>query len=149
MEYQLAQINVARMIGTDIGDPVMKEFVDNLDRVNRMAENSPGFVWRLKDESNNASSFNPFDDVQVIINISVWKDIASLEHFTYRTFHTDFLKRRKEWFKKYGSAHFALWWIPFGEFPTIEESITRLEHLQAHGPSSRVFDFRTRFPMPT
>jgi len=94
MKYQLAQINVARMIGVNIDDPIMKEFVDNLNRVNELAENSPGFIWRLKDDSNNASNFNPFIDEQVIINISVWKDIESLENFTYKTFHTDFLKKK-------------------------------------------------------
>lgn len=50
--YQLAQINVARMIGVNIVDPIMQEFMDNLDGVNQLAENSAGFIWRLKDESN-------------------------------------------------------------------------------------------------
>ena len=46
-EYQIAEINVARMKGININDPIMKEFVDNLDKVNALAESSPGFVWRL------------------------------------------------------------------------------------------------------
>ena len=66
-KYQLAEINVARMKGVNIDDPIMKEFVDNLDRVNTLAENSKGFVWRLKDDNNNATSLNPYDDEQVII----------------------------------------------------------------------------------
>ena len=88
--YQLAEINVAEMIGVNIDDPIMKEFVDNLDAVNQLAEESEGFVWRLKDESNNAASFNPYNDEKIIINISVWETIETLEHFTYKTFHTDF-----------------------------------------------------------
>jgi len=148
VKYQLAQINVARMIGVNIEDPIMKEFVDNLDRVNALAENSPGFIWRLKDESNNASSFNPFDDEQVIINISVWEDITSLENFTYRTFHTDFLKRRKEWFYKYGKVHFALWWIEKGKYPSIQDAIERLEHLQSNGATEKAFNFRDKFARP-
>ena len=148
MKYQLAQINVARMIGVNIEDPIMKEFVDNLDTVNELAENSSGFIWRLKDESNNASNFNPFNDEQVIINISVWKDIGSLESFTYKTFHTDFLKRRKEWFYKYGKAHFALWWIEEGKYPSIEDAIKRLEFLQSNGATERAFDFRDKFTKP-
>lgn len=146
--YQLAQINVARMKGVSIEDPIMQEFVANLDRVNQLAENSEGFIWRLKDESNNASGFNPFDDEQVIINISVWSTIETLENFTYKTFHTDFLIRRKEWFKKYGKAHFALWWIKQGDLPTIEQAIERLDYLQLHGPSERAFNFKERFPEP-
>lgn len=136
------------MIGLNIKDPIMKEFVENLDRVNELAENSTGFVWRLKDESNNASNFNPFNDEQVIINISVWEDIESLENFTFKTFHTDFLKRRKEWFYKYGKAHFALWWIEEGNYPSIEDSIARLEFLQSNGPTERAFNFRDRFAKP-
>ena len=146
--HQLAQINVARMIGVNIDDPIMKEFVDNLDSVNELAESSAGFVWRLKDESNNASSFNPYNDEQIIINISVWEDVDSLEQFTYKTFHTDFLKRRKEWFMKYGQAHFALWWIKENQFPTIDEAVKRLEHYQKNGPSEHAFNFKQRYNQP-
>jgi len=32
--YHLAEINIAKMKGVDINDPIMKEFVDNLDLVN-------------------------------------------------------------------------------------------------------------------
>lgn len=146
--YQLAEINVARMIGVNIDDPIMKEFVDNLDKVNNLAENSDGFVWRLKDENNDATSFNPYNDEQVLINISVWEDVESLEKFTYKTFHTDFLKRRKEWFKKYGKVHYALWWIEEGKYPTITEAVEKLEYLELNGPTEAVFSFRTHFPKP-
>lgn len=146
MEFHVAQINIARMVGVNIDDPVMKEFVDNLDRVNELAENSDGFVWRLKDDSNNASDFNPYNDEQVIINVSVWESIESLEQFTYRTFHTDFLKRRKEWFQKFGKAYFALWWIEKGNVPTVEEAVNRLSHLQENGPTRQAFTFNQRFP---
>jgi len=147
--YQLAEINVAKMIGVNIDDPIMKEFVDNLDRVNQLAEESKGFIWRMKDEENNATSFNPFNDEQVIINLSVWQDIDSLQHFTYKTFHTDFLKRKKEWFAKYGKIHFALWWIKAGNYPTIEEAIERLDYLQLNEPSEKAFNFKVQFPKPS
>lgn len=146
--YQLAQINVARMIGVNINDPIMKEFVDNLDQVNQLAEDSDGFVWRLKDDSNNAASFNPYNDEQVIINISVWDNVETLQHYVYKTFHSDFVKRRKEWFKKYGQAHYALWWIKEGEFPTIEEAVKKLDYLQQHGATEQVFSFAKPFPKP-
>lgn len=103
----------------------------------------------MKDESNNAASFNPYDDDQVIINISVWEAIASLEHFTYETFHSDFLRRRKEWFQKYGNVHYALWWIKAGAYPSIESSIKKLEYLQAHGETENVFSFKKKFSKPT
>lgn len=143
--YQLAQINIAKMIGININDPIMKEFVDNLEKVNQLAENSDGFIWRLKDETNNATNINSYNDEQIIINISVWKDIESLENFTYRTFHTDFLKRRKEWFSKYGEAYYALWWIKKNEFPTIDEARKRLDYLQKNKESDYAFSFKKRF----
>lgn len=136
------------MKGVNIDDPIMKEFVDNLDRVNALAEQSEGFIWRLKDENNNATSLNPFNDEQIIINISVWKDIESLEQFTFKTFHTDFVKRRKEWFQTFGKAYFAMWWIEEGAFPSVEKAVQKLEYLQEHGPGQEVFNFRTKFPKP-
>lgn len=91
--YQIAEINIAKMKGVDINDPIMKEFVDNLDLVNEIAEKSEGFVWRLKEENNNSTSLNPYDDERIIINVSVWENIETLENFMYRTFHSDFLQK--------------------------------------------------------
>ncbi len=137
------------MKGVVINDPIMKEFVENLDAVNQIAEKSEGFVWRLKDENNNATSLNPYNDETIIINVSVWKSIETLENFMYRTFHSDFLKRRKEWFLTYGSAHTAMWWIPEGHIPTMQEAVDKLSFLQTNGPSPNSFDFRHKFPAPS
>jgi hypothetical protein len=147
-EYELAQINVARMKGLNINDPIMKEFVDNLNVVNSLAEQSAGFVWRLIDENENATSLNPYNDEQVIVNISVWASIEDLEHFVYKTFHTDFIKRRKEWFYKYGQAHTAMWWIDKGDYPTIIEATKKLTELESNGPNSAVFNFKKKYPKP-
>jgi Domain of unknown function (DUF3291) len=146
---QLAEINIARMKGVNINDPIMQEFVDNLERVNALAESSEGFVWRLKDEAgDDATSFNPYGDEKVIINISVWESIETLETFVYKTFHTDFLKRRREWFQTYGKAYTAMWWINDGEFPSLDEAVAKLDFLQKNGASQTVFDFRTKFDKP-
>jgi hypothetical protein len=137
------------MKGVDINDPIMKEFVENLDAVNQIAEKSEGFVWRLKNENNNATSLNPYNDETIIINVSVWKSIETLEKFMYRTFHSDFLKRRKKWFLNYGSAHTAMWWIPEGHIPTMQEAVDKLSFLQTNGPSPNSFDFRHKFHAPS
>jgi Domain of unknown function (DUF3291) len=147
-QFQIAQINIGRIKGVRIDDPIMKEFVDNLETVNKLAESSNGFVWRLKDENNNATSINPYNDEQIIINVSVWATIQDLEHFVYKTFHTDFLRRRKEWFQSFGKAYTAMWWVPEGQFPTIEEATEKLDYLQKNGPSAVVFDFKNKFPHP-
>ena len=90
--YHLAEINIAKMKGITINDPIMKEFVDNKGLVNKLAEYSEGFVWRLKDDSSNATNLNPYDDEQIIVNVSVWENIETLEHYMYKTFHSEFLK---------------------------------------------------------
>jgi Domain of unknown function (DUF3291) len=147
-KFQIAEINIARMRGVDINDPIMKEFVANLDKVNTDAEKSEGFVWRLKDESNNATNFNPYNDEQILINVSVWQTIETLENFMYHTFHSDFLRRRKEWFQTYGIAHTALWWVPSGQYPTMQEAVDKLAYLQQNGPSQTVFDLKNKFAVP-
>lgn len=148
MAYQLAQINVGRILGINIDDPIMQEFVDNLDRVNRLAESSEGFVWRLQDDTNNATSFNPYDDAQIIINISVWADVESLKKFVYQTAHVDFLKRKKEWFTKFDQAHTAMWWIKAGDYPSVTQAVERLRYLQTNGNSTRAFNFQSPQPKP-
>jgi len=147
-KYQLAEINIARIKGVNIEDPIMKEFVDNLGAINMLAESSAGFVWRLKGEDNNATAFNPYNDEQVIINISVWESIESLESYVFKTLHADFLRRRKEWFQKFGKVTTAMWWIKEGEFPSVEEAVDKLARLQEEGPSSKIFDFKIKFPPP-
>ncbi len=149
MKYHIAEINIARMKGVDINDPIMKEFVENLDAVNQVAESSEGFVWRLKDDNNNATSLNPYDDEQVIINVSVWQSIETLENFMYKTFHSEFLKRRKEWFVAYGTAHTAMWWVPAEHTPTLQEAVDKLDYLQKNGASADSFDFRNKFSAPS
>lgn len=147
-QYQIAEINVARMKGTDINDPVMKEFAENLDKVNAIAEKSDGFIWRLKEENNNATGLHPYKDEQVIINISLWESIEALEKFMYKTFHSEFLKRRREWFQAYGKVYAAMWWTPCGHYPTMQDAIGKLAELQSNGSSEKVFDFKNKFLPP-
>jgi hypothetical protein len=141
----LAQLNIGRL-RAPLDDPRIADFRDNLDRVNALAESSPGYVWRLQDEGGNATSFNPFDDDLTIINLTVWESIEALADFTYRSGHASFLRRRREFFESPSQPILCLWWIPEGELPAIDDAIARLEHLRAHGPTPRAFTFRHRFP---
>src|SRR4051812_42035050 len=97
--YHIAEVNIARMLGATINDPIMKEFVDKLDEVNLLAEQSQGFVWRLKEEAGNATSIPFNDDPQIIVNMSVWQDLASLQHYVYKSDHRHVFTRKKEWFE--------------------------------------------------
>ena len=91
----------------------MADFMANLDRINALADHSPGFVWRLQDDSGNATSVSPTND-NLIVNMSVWDDVASLNHYVYKTAHVEIMKRRKEWFERMQDNHFVLWWVPRG-----------------------------------
>lgn len=134
----LAQLNIGRFrYPTD--DPRMADFMNNLDRVNAIAERSDGFVWRLKDDSGNATNFRPFPDPDMAVNLSVWRDAESLEHYVWNTVHKQFYRRRAEWFELMGTHHFVMWWVDEGHRPSIEEAKTRLDHLQAHGDSDFAF----------
>lgn len=134
----LAEINIARLM-YPLEDPRVAEFADNLDRVNAVAERSEGFVWRLKDESGDATAIRAFDDPLVIVNMSVWRDAESLEHFVWNTVHKRFYNKRQEWFSLMQSHHFAMWWVEEGHVPTLEEARERLDHLDSHGDTDFAF----------
>ena len=146
--WHLAQINVARMIEDSIDHPAMKNFVAQLDEVNALAESSTGFVWRLKDEKNNATSLNPYNDNRVIVNMSVWETLDHLKDFIYHGRHADVLRSRRDWFVNFGKPFTAMWYIPAGHIPTVEEAMERLELLQKNGPTPLAFDFKTKFTAP-
>jgi len=144
--YHIAEINIARMLAP-LDDPIMAEFVANLDRINSLGMQSPGFVWILKDESgtNSATDIRPFEDEAIIVNMTVWENIEALFNFTYYSDHTEFFRRRAEWFSKLEFVGTVLWWIPAGHIPTVEEAKARLEHLQQHGPTPYAFTFKKRY----
>ncbi len=147
--YHLAQLNIARMLGEDIDDPIMAGFVAQLDEVNAIAEASPGFIWRLTDDdSNNATGLSPFDDDRIIVNMSVWESVDALKAFAYSGRHLDVLRQKKEWFERMRDAFMVLWYVPEGHHPTVEEAKERLEHLQAQGASEYAFTFAKVFPEP-
>ncbi len=145
--HHLAQINIARMLAP-IDDPVMSEFVAQLSPVNALAEQSPGFVWRLQSESGDATSIKVFDDDMVIINLTVWESIDALRQFVYKSAHSDVLRDRKRWFQRFDGPYYALWWIPAGHLPGTGESKKRLEFLRANGESPYAFSFKNTFPEP-
>jgi hypothetical protein len=80
--------------------------------------------------------------------MSVWEDVAALNHYVYKTAHVEIMKRRKEWFERISEAYVVLWWVPQGQRPTVEDAIARLERLRANGPTSFAFTFKQVFPPP-
>ena len=147
--FQLAQVNVAHARAA-LDSPEMAEFAALLEGVNRLADEAPGFVWRLKGGGfDNAIEIRAYDDPRIIFNLSVWDDVEALKAYTYRSDHGAAFRRRKDWFLPGTQATYALWWVPAGEVPTVEEAKARLEHLRAHGETQRAFSFRRPFPAPS
>ncbi len=146
-DTQIAQVNVA-LPREPLDSPALAEFVANLEPVNALADAAPGFVWRLEDESGDATSIRPFDDERLIINMSVWKSIEDLWEFVYAGCHLEVMRRRREWMTRIAGTYMCLWWVPRGHVPTIDEARGRLEHLEARGPSPQAFTFKRRYPSP-
>jgi hypothetical protein len=138
----LAQINIARPLYPQ-GDPRIAGFFDNLDRINAAAERMPGFVWRLKDDSGNATSLSAYEDPAVLVNMSVWESAETFEKFVWQTAHANIYRKRGGWFEQLGTPHFAMWWIAPGHTPTAAEGRARLEHLTLHGPSDHAFGWES------
>ncbi|GEM47456.1 DUF3291 domain-containing protein [Deinococcus cellulosilyticus] len=145
---QLAQVNIARLLAP-IDSPQLADFVSRLDEINALAENTPGFVWRLTGEGNDATSLRPYEDEMIIVNMSVWQDIESLKNYVYKSDHTQVMKERRKWFENMKEAFMVLWWIEDGHIPTVLEARDRLEHLRQHGPTPHAFTFRQTFAPET
>lgn len=147
MKHHLAQVNVA-LARAPLESELMREFTAALGEINALAEASPGFVWRLKTDAGDATSLRPFPDPRMIVNLSVWTDVAALKNYAFRSRHGRFFARRAEWFEPLDAPHAALWWIRAGTRPTLDEAKARLAVLAARGESAEAFTFRAPFDPP-
>jgi hypothetical protein len=132
----LAELNIGKF-KYPTTDARMAGFMDNLDCVNALAERSPGFVWRLKGDNNNATDFRVGDDYAV--NLSVWTDAKSLENYVFKTVHAQFYKRKAEWFELMEKPHMVFWHVPEGHQPSLAEAMDRLENYQKNGATEAAF----------
>jgi hypothetical protein len=140
-DRHLAQFNIAR-IKYPLDDPRMKEFVDNVARVNGLAEQVEGFVWRLQDASGNAMGMKVYEDPRVLPNLTLWENVAALERFVWQTVHKRFYGRREDWFERIETP-LVLWFVPVGHRPAMAEGVERLDHLIANGPSDYAFGWES------
>lgn len=147
MRYHLAQYNIARLLAP-LDDPSITDFVDALEPINRLAEDSPGFVWRHQTDEGDSTALRPYNDDRVIINFSVWTDPEALSQYTYKSDHVAVFRRRREWFESHLESHLVMWWVAEGHIPTVDEAAERLEKLRTNGPTPEAFTFRQRFDPP-
>ena len=142
--FHLAQVNIGRARG-EMTDPVMAGFVNRLAEINALADASPGFVWRLQTEDGDATAVRPYADTRILINLSVWADLASLRAYVYRSPHATVMRSRRAWFERFDRVYVALWWVPAGHRPTVAEAVERLSYLEQHGPTAHSFTFAEPF----
>jgi heme-degrading monooxygenase HmoA len=145
--YHVAQCNIGRL-RAPLESPLIAGFVAALDPINRVADQAPGFVWRLQTYEGDATAFRVFDDDMLLVNMSVWESTQSLAAFTYSAPHRDVMRHRRQWFEKLAEPYLVLWWVEAGTIPTTDDAKSRLEHLRRHGPSPEAFTFRAPYLAP-
>tara|TARA_R110002051_G_scaffold14460_10_gene46903 strand:- start:3495 stop:4037 length:543 start_codon:yes stop_codon:yes gene_type:complete len=149
-KYHLAELNIGRLRAPK-DDPRVADFINNLDRINGLGKRMPGFIWMMEGEAgqgNTATAIN--GDPQFIPNLTVWENSDTLETFVFNTLHAKFMNRRAEWFTVLDQMHFAMWWVPAGHKPTLQEALLRLETLRRDGDTAQAFgwDYLRANPAP-
>ena len=113
-----------------------------------LAGAEPLVEWRLQTDDGDATSIRPFDDDQVLINLTVWELIEDFLTFVYGSSHAELVRDGRKWFEPPKDPQIVLWWIPAGKLPTLDEAQARLDQLRREGPSPQAFGIRDRFPPP-
>jgi hypothetical protein len=145
---QLAQFNIARALAP-LDSPQLGGFMNRLDEINALAEQSQGFIWRYQTEDGHSTSVRPYQgDNMMLINLSTWESIEALYQYTYYTAHAEVFRQRKQWFEVLDKPHLVIWWVAEGYRPSLVECMDKLEHLQQHGPSLEAFHLKARFEPP-
>jgi hypothetical protein len=139
--HHLAQFNWATL-RHDPSDPRVAEFIDNVARINAMADRMPGFIWRHQNDSKALNRLRrplPFARTKrFTTTLSVWRDIEALRVFAFQTVHNRFYAKRAEWFEPPKGPYMVMWWVPEGHRPDVGEAVERAALLldQGDGPDA-------------
>ena len=114
--WHLAQLNIARP-RAPLDDPIMAEFMANLERINALGDASPGFVWRLQDDSGNATALEQPFGPEIIVNMTVWEECrgAARLRVPQRAHRLPAPPRRMV--RQADGPTSVLWWVPAGHRP--------------------------------
>jgi hypothetical protein len=151
--FHIAQVNIFHLI-EPLDSERLADFVAAIDSVNSAAESAPGFIWRLKSEEEDVNSHNAFEwdlggSAGVLTNMSVWTSFESLKDFVHSPLHLEVLRKKRNWSFRVTEATTALWWIPAGSIPTIQDAESRVIDLRRNGPSATAFDLSKKFDFLT
>ncbi len=144
-QHHLAQFNIGRL-RRPRASPEMTGYNETLGRVLPVALGWSGFVWIMDDDIIAISERHYGPDVAA--NLSVWRDIASLEGFMSCPPHAAAIALRDDWFTAMAEPSFVLWWIAADHRPDFNEAADRLDRLRRHGPGPAAFTFEAPFAPP-
>jgi hypothetical protein len=154
MSFHLAQVNVARAVA-DFADPILAGLADRIGEINALAEKSPGFVWRYESAAGDLDYLRPFDGYftlfepqRIFFNMSVWETVEDLKNYVFHTAHAELFRQKGQWMTSFERPHLALWWVPAGHVPTVEEGKEKLLLIERDGPTPSAFTFARSFPKP-
>jgi hypothetical protein len=139
--HYLIHANVA-IARAPLADPIMAAFVSQVDEINALASQAPGFVA----QPTPSDQGEVFKD-KALLNLSIWESVESLSRFTHDGQHAVALERRAEWFEQNDRVGYVLYWAPRGHVPTEVEVKRRLDHLKEQGPTPLAFTFEQRFTL--
>ncbi len=144
MNYHFAQFNVA-WLKKPLEHPDIADFTNAIDSVHELADQAPGFVWRLiADGQDDATTLHPLGE-DGVINCTVWESREAMAAWVYRNEHGDALKRRRDWFNPPIAPSVVMWWVPAGHTPTLEEALDRLQYLRNNGSTPLAFTFKDKY----
>jgi len=138
----VAEFNMGRL-RHDWTDKRVQDSVEGLDRVNRLAERSPGFIWRMPDDEMESAQLGPpLSDDRVASTLSVWSSVKDLQNFVFKSLHGSYLRRGAEWFEIEDGPRYVIWPVDSNYRPSVKDGLKKLQHLAKHGPSATCFNFR-------
>ena len=120
----------------------MKEFLNSLVEVYRLAEDHPGFLWRIPDDTIAAEITSSGFDNRMSATVSMWKRVDDLHDYTFNSLHGAYLKRTAEWFDQVDGPQLVVWDIEDDARPSFFEAWERLQHLKQYGPSHRGYGWK-------
>ncbi len=145
--FHLAQVNIA-LPRAPLDSPLLADFVAALAPINALADQSPGFVWRMQSGAGDATSIHGFGDDRLVINMSTWESLEALSNYVYKTQHVEIMRQRRTWFETLREVYAALWWVPIGHRPSVAEAEQRVASLRERGPTAFAFTFKQPFSAP-
>lgn len=140
----LYQFNVARM-REPFTAPVWKQWKELLPVVQAQVEAHPGYLGRYVGEADPLGYIAPYADLLIMGNLSRWKTVNDLQHFTFAAgTHALLLKHRNKWFEPWpgGEAFNVMWWQDASFDFCLDTAKEKLEQLRKRGSTHEVFGWR-------